>query len=202
MRRIVVFDRVTADGYFAGLDGNLNWVVPDEEIDKAGAAGIPATDTVLFGRRTYEMFASFWPHALDESSTAPDPHRPGGRSPAMRAMAVFLNEANKFVFSRSLKNASWRNSQIVHELDPLEIEAMKRMPGKDMIIFGSGSIVSKLAEHGLVDEYRFVVCPVLLGSGRSLISGVSKTARLSLLDATTYPSGNIALRYVPDDRKP
>lgn len=78
-RRIVTFDWVSADGYFAAPDGNLNWVVPDNEQAKAAAEDMPEFDTVLFGRRTYEIFAAFWPHAVvDASGTVPDPHHPGG----------------------------------------------------------------------------------------------------------------------------
>jgi len=200
MRRIVAFNRVTADGYFAGLDGNLEWVVPDDEVDKAGAERMPNTDTVLFGRRTYELFAGFWPHALDDSSTAPDPHGAGRRSRAMRAMAIWLNEATKLVFSRTLKDVTWRNSRLLHKLDPREIAAMKKQPGKDMIIFGSGSIVSQLTQHGLIDEYQFVVSPTLLGSGRPLVSGVSKSSRLDLLETKAYQSGNVMLRYARPKR--
>ena len=195
MRRIVIFDRVSADGYFTSTDGNLDWAVPDDEADKAGAAAIPGFDTILFGRRTYEMFESFWPHALDESPTSPDPHSAGRRSPAIRAMAVWLNDATKLVFSRSLKEVKWKSSRLVHELDPREIDAMKRQPGKDMIIFGSGSIVSQLTQHGLIDEYQFVVNPILLGSGRPLISGASSRVTLDLQEAKKYSSGNIMLRY-------
>jgi dihydrofolate reductase len=86
-RRIVTFDWLTADGYFAGSDGNLSWVVPDDEQAKAAAAGIPHADTVLFGRRTYELFEGFWRKALQGSSTAPDPHRPGQQSKEHRAIA-------------------------------------------------------------------------------------------------------------------
>lgn len=195
MRQIVTFNRVSADGYFAGTDGNLNWVVPEEELDKAAAASTSGTGTIIFGRRTYEMFEGFWPHALDDSSTAPDPHRAGRRSPEIRAMATWINEATKVVFSRARKEVTWRNSRLLHELDPREIEAMKQQPGGDIMIFGSGSIVSQLTEHGLIDEYRFVVGPILLGAGRSLLSGVPKSLRLDLLEAKEYQSGNVMLRY-------
>jgi len=141
------------------------------------------------------MFERFWPHALDDSPTAPDPHGAGRRSPAMRAMAIWINEATKLVFSRSLKKVTWRNSRLIHELDAREIEAMKRQPGKAMMIFGSGSIVSQLTQHGLIDEYQFVVCPIFLGSGRPLLSGVSKRLRLDLLESREYQSGNVRLRY-------
>jgi len=197
MRRIVMFNRVTADGYFAGPDGNLNWVVPDPELDRSAAEAIARsdTDTILFGRRTYELFQAFWPHALDDSPTSPDPHNAARRSPEMRDMAVMLNDTTKLVFSRTLKEASWKNSRLLHQLDPRAIEAMKRQPGKDMIIFGSGSIVSQLTQHGLIDDYHFVVSPLLLGSGRPLLSGVPQSLRLDLLEAKAYPSGNVMLRY-------
>jgi dihydrofolate reductase len=195
MRRIVTFNWATADGYFAGPDGNLDWVVPDEEQAKAAAEGIPDFGTVLFGRRTYELFEGFWRHAVDDSSTAPDPHRPGQRSREHRAIAVWLNETRKVVFSRTLKDVTWKNSQLVDELDPREIASLKRQPGRDMIVFGSGSIVSQLTQHGLIDEYQFVVCPVLLGSGRPLLSGVPKSVRLDLLEAKNYRSGDVLLRY-------
>ena len=198
MRRIVMFNHVTADGYFAGSDGNLDWVTPDEELDKAAAGGMPGTGTILFGRRTYEQFEAFWPRVAGESPTAPDPHAPGRRSPEIRAMATWIDQATKVVFSRTLKDVTWRNSHLLHEFDPREIDAMKTKPGADMIIFGSGSIVSQLTEHGLIDEYRFVVSPILLGSGRPLLSNVPTSLGLDLLEATEYRSGNVVLRYAPD----
>lgn len=195
MRRIVAFDRVSADGYFAAPDGNLDWVVPEEELDRSAAGNLGGGDTILFGRRTYEMFESFWPHALDDSPTAEDPHAAGRRSPEMRAMAVWINEATKIVFSRTRQDVTWTNSRLVREFDPREIEALKSQPGKDIMIFGSGSIVSLLTEHGLIDEYWLVVSPLLLGTGRPLVSGVPVRTRLDLLEARTYPSGNVGLRY-------
>ena len=195
MRRIVIFDRVTADGYFATEDGKLDWAVPDDELDKAAMQGPQVFDTILFGRRTYEMFEKFWPHALDDRGTASDPHHAGRRSSELRAMAVFLNETPKVVFSKTLEKVTWSNSRLVRQLDPREVEAMKRQPGKDMIMFGSGSIASQLTQHGLIDEYQLIVNPVLLGRGRPLLSGVSKSTRVRLLEAKTYPSGNVKLRY-------
>ncbi len=199
MRRIVMFNHVSADGFFAGSDGNLNWVVPDEEIDKAAVERMPSIDTILLGRRTYEIFEAFWPHAIGDSQTAPDPHDPGRRSPTLRAMAIWINEATKLVFSKTLKNVTWRNSRLLREVDAREIEAMKKRPGKDMIVFGSGSIVSQLTQHGLIDEYQFVVNPAFLGSGRPLMEGVSKSSKLNLLEARQYPSGNFVLRYALAD---
>lgn len=195
IRRIVMFNWMTANGYFAGADGNLDWVVPDEEQAKAAVDRIPLCDTVLFGRRTYELFEKFWKHAVDDSSTAPDPHHRGERTKEHRAIAIWLNQITKLVFSRTIKNAMWKNSRVLHEFDPREIETMKSQRGKDMMIFGSGSIVSQLTQHGLIDEYQFVVCPILLGSGRPLLSNVSTDSRLDLVEAKQYPSGDILLRY-------
>jgi dihydrofolate reductase len=194
-RRIVMFNWLTADGYFAGPDGNLAWIVPDDEQAKEAAESIPRFDTVLFGRRTYELFEAFWRHAVDDSPTVPDPHRPGRRSREHRVIAIALNEMTKLVFSRTLKDVTWRNSRLLRELDPREIETMKRQPGKGMIVFGSGSVVSQLTQHGLIDEYQFVVCPILLGSGRPLFSGVTTSSRLDLVEAKAYPSGDVLLRY-------
>jgi dihydrofolate reductase len=197
MRRIVAFDRVTADGYFADPDGRLGWAVPEPEIDKEAAAGLSGAGTILFGRRTYEMFESFWPHVLDDSGTAPDPHAAGRRTPELRAMAIWINEATKVVFSKSRNDVSWKNSRLLRQIDPREVEGLKREPGGDMLLFGSGSVVSQLTAQGLVDEYQLIVGPVFLGSGRSLLTGLSKTTRLDLLEARSYPSGNVKLRYAP-----
>ncbi|HET7232664.1 MAG TPA: dihydrofolate reductase family protein [Longimicrobium sp.] len=195
MRRIIAFNRVSADGYFSAPDGNLNWTVPEPELDRAAAEGLGGTGTILFGRRTYEMFESFWPHALDDSDTAEDPHAAGRRSPEIRAMAEWINNAVKIVFSTTRKEVPWRNSRLLPAFDPAEVEAIKSQPGNDIMIFGSGSIVSQLTEHGLIDEYQFIVGPILLGSGKMLVSGVPSTLRLELAEAKAFPSGNVRLRY-------
>jgi len=196
-RRIVVFDRVSADGYFAAPDGDLNWAVPDEQLDADGASGISGTDTMLFGRRTYDMFESFWPRAVKDARGPEDPHGPGRRSDAMSKMADWINEATKIVFSKTRKNVTWKNSRLVPEFNPADIAALKRAPGKDMMVFGSGSIVSQLTEHSLVDEYIFVVAPVFLGSGKSMIHDVTTRLKLRLLEAKAFETGNVRLRYAP-----
>jgi dihydrofolate reductase len=197
MRRIIMFNRISADGYFADAGGSLGWIVPEPAFDRAAARRIGAggVDTILFGRRTYQMFESFWPHVLDDSATAPDPHHRGRRSPEMRAMARMLNEAKKLVFSTTLKQARWHNSRVVAQFDPAEIRALKKRRGTDIMIFGSGSIVSQLSEHGLIDEYQFLVAPVLLGMGKQLIYSGDAFSTLELLDAKAYPLGNVAMRY-------
>lgn len=197
MRRIVMFNRVSADGYFAAPDGNLNWVVPEPEIDRTAAGSTPEFDTVLFGRRTFEMFSQFWPKVAVDEPTAPHPHDPGKRSPEMRAMAIALNQMTKLVFSTTLKTTTWQNSRIVRSIDAAEIAAMKKEPGKDMIVFGSGSVVAALTDAGLIDEYQFIVSPVLLGNGKAMLAGMKTPAKLTLVESRGYPLGNVTLRYAP-----
>ena len=203
MRRIVTFNRISADGYFSSDDGNLDWAVPDEELDSAAAEAIERSESgaMLFGRRTYEMFESFWPHALTDPNTSPDPHGPGRRSKAMRAMAVWINQSEKIVFSKTRKDVTWQNSRILREIDARTIGELKRAPGEDIMIFGSGSVVSRLSELGLIDEYRFIVCPVLLGSGKLLLQGISQRSNLRLVESKASSVGNVMLRYELSTRK-
>jgi dihydrofolate reductase len=206
VRRIVMFNRVTADGYFADRDGSLDWVVQDDALNKEAAAasgGAGGDGTILFGRRTYDFFESFWRQFdEDRSATVPNPHLPGQSSPELRAMANFINDATKVVFSRSRDGVTWRNSRLLRELDTEEIVAIKAEPGPDVLVFGSGSIVAQLTEHGLIDEYQLVVNPTLIGSGRQLFADLSRSVRLHLLEAKAYPTGNVMLRYEPQHATP
>jgi dihydrofolate reductase len=195
MRRIVAFEWLSADGFFAGPDGGLDWVVPDDEQAKAAAAGMPGADTVLFGRVTYEMFEKFWRPAAADPSAVTDPHRPGRPSPEHAAIATWMNAATKLVFSRTLTDVSWNNARLVRALDPAAIAALKKGAGKTIMLFGSGSIISQLTEHRLIDEYQFVVCPVFLGRGRSLFRDVARRIALEQIEARRYPSGDVLLRY-------
>jgi dihydrofolate reductase len=197
MRRIIAFDRVSADGYFAVPNGDLSWAVPEPTFEQGVAAGMSGPGTMLFGRRTYEAFESFWPNVKDEGTTAPDPHAPGRHAPALLAMARWINEGTKVVFSRTRADVTWNNSRLHREIDADEIRAMKDAPGGDMMIFGSGTVVSRLAELGLVDEFHLMATPVLLGGGRPLVSGLPARIPLTLLEATPYPQGNVMLRYAP-----
>jgi len=196
-RKIVVFDRISADGYFSAADGALDWAVPDADLDRGAAGKLGDSDTMLFGRRTYDMFESFWPHVLKDPATAPDPHNPGRHTPEMRSLAEWINAAKKIVFSKTRGEVSWTNSELRRDIVPREIEALKAQPGKTIMLFGSGSVVSRLSELGLIDEYQLVVCPVLLGGGRSLVSGMAGRVSLELLEARPFPSGNVMLRFAP-----
>ncbi len=190
MRRIVMFNLVTADGRFAGTDGNLDWFVPDTEFDRTAAEMIQVFDTVVLGRITYQLFERFWPGAATDPATSPDD----------RVIAHKLNDMTKLVFSRTLETVTWKNSRLLRDLVPGEIEARKQQLGGDMVVYGSGSIVQQLTEHDLIDEYQFVVNPVLLGKGRSLLDNARKTVKLELIDTRTFASGNVLLRYARSSR--
>ena len=195
MRRIVAFNRVSADGYFASSDGGLQWTVPEPELDKTAADNLRGQGAIMLGRKTYDMFESFWPNAALERE-AEDPHSPGRQSPELGAMARWIDDATKIVFSKSRKTVTWKNSRLLRDVVPREVEALKREEGSDIMLFGSGSIASQLTAHRLIDEYQFIVGPLLLGTGRPLITGVPNSIRLDLAEATAFPSGNVRLRYV------
>lgn len=193
-RRIVMFNQVSADGFFSDAQGGLDWVVSDPEIHARAVTGMPEVDAILLGRRTYDNFAGFWPQAL-ANLNAPGPHGESKAAPAFAAMARWLNETKKLVPSRTTKRLDWNNSEVLSSLSPERIAALKREPGKDILIFGSGSVVTQLSEHALIDEYRFVVCPVLLGAGKSPLQGASLRQPLELVEAKAFRSGNVMLTY-------
>lgn len=192
MRRIVMFNRVSVDGYFADAKGSLDWVVQDPDLDQAVMADEDINlDTILFGRRTYEMFEAFWPGVTEDSM---GPHG-DLMSPAILKMADILNEAPKIVFSKTMTKATWQGTRVWHNFDAGEIRRMKSQSGGDIMVFGSGSIVSQLTQHGLIDDYMIVVNPVMLGSGEPLVGGFSKLVGLELEDVKRFDSGNVLLHY-------
>lgn len=195
MRKIHMFDRISVDGYFGAPDGNLDWVIQDEALERDTMANRGNHDAMMFGRKTYEGFKSFWPRAIDDSPTAPAPHGPPRKNEALKAMGEFINRSTKYVFSRTLTDASWAGTEILGAFEPAKVEAIKRGPGGDILIFGSGSIASLLTEHGLIDHYTFVVSPILIGSGQRAIRDVVARVKLKLEDVVQYPTGNLQLRY-------
>lgn len=197
MRRIHMFNRVSADGYFATPSGGLDWAVPEPTMESQIGMGLDQAGegTMLFGRKTYDGFESFWPNAIKNAPTAPSPHGEPRASEALYKMGVHIDRAKKIVFSRSRKQVTWHNSQLVTDFDPAMIRELKAGAGGDIMIFGSGSIVSLLAEHGLIDDYTFVVSPVILGAGKSIFTGAEIQRKVELVDAKSFPQGNVVMRY-------
>jgi len=183
MRKVSVFNFVTLDGYFKGPEGDLSWHRHGAEENAFAAEGLKSGNTLLFGRVTYEMMASYWPTPIAMQ------HDP--------IVAEGMNKADKIVFSRTLKKAGWNNTRLVEDNIVEEIMKMKRMPGKDMTLLGSGSIVTLFAEQGLLDEYQIMVDPVVLGRGTPIFKGIKHKLDLKLIATRTFKSGVVLLSYQP-----
>jgi dihydrofolate reductase len=190
MRKIIVTTWITLDGFLAGPNGEMNWVMVDQEMGQYEVDLVSSADTLIFGRVTYQSFAGSWPHVPENPAV----------SEGEKEYARKLNSMRKIVFSKSLEKAEWNNSQLMREVLPEEIASMKQEPGKDMVIYGSASIVQTLTTLGLIDEYQLLVHPVVLGSGKPLFAGVAQPAHLRLLQTKSFPSGVIGLYYAPQSK--
>jgi dihydrofolate reductase len=181
MRKLIVFNNVSLNGYFADANNGISWVSKDAELAEFAAENAKAGGTLLFGRKTYELMAGYWPTPLAIKN---DP-----------VMAERMNALPKVVFSRTLDTASWSNTQLVKGDPVAAVRNMKQQPGTDMAILGSGSIVAQLAPHSLIDEYHVMVNPVVLGKGRTMFDGIEEKLALRLLSTRTFKNGNILLCY-------
>jgi len=186
MPRITVFNSVSLDGYFTDANGDISWAhrgQNDPEWREFVGGNVKGEGRLLFGRKTYEMMASFWPTPVAKE-TQP-------------AVADRMNNGPKTVFSRTLAQATWNNTQIVSQSLVQEVMKMKEGPGTDMVILGSGEIVSQLAAEGLVDQFQFVVIPIVLGKGRTLFDGLKKRLDLRLVRTRSFKIGNMLTCYEP-----
>ena len=183
MRKIVVMNRLSLDGFFAGVNGEIDWFVRDNDLDKF-VHTLMKPDTLLMGRLTYQMFEASWPPILKN----PDAPKEA------RVIATELNDMTKFVFSHTLDEATWVNTQLVAENIVQVVKDLKSGEGMDMTIFGSGTIVQQLAKHHLIDEYIIIVTPAILGSGKSLFENFEPT-NFELVDLKRFESGNVVLHY-------
>jgi dihydrofolate reductase len=174
---------VTLDGYFEGPNRELDWHNVDDEFNQFAIEQLNTTDLLLFGRVTYEMMASYWP---TEHAVTNDP-----------IVADKMNCLPKIVFSRTLNKAGWNNTRLLNDNIAETISALKLQPGKDIAIFGSSDLVVTLIQMDLIDEYRIIVNPVVLGSGKPLFKGIHEMLNLKLLKTKTFNSGNILLYYQP-----
>jgi dihydrofolate reductase len=153
----------------------------DREWNEFVASNSSGDASLLFGRITYQLMASFWPSPM-ASQSFPE-------------VAANMNKLQKIVFSRTLDNASWTNTTLIKgDLLP-EVRKMKNEPGNGIVILGSGTIVSQLAQENLIDEYQLVVNPLILGKGRSMFEGMTTRLNLKQLSARTFRNGNVFLTY-------
>jgi dihydrofolate reductase len=186
MRKLVVFNNVTLDGYFSGIGGDLSWAHKGNEdsewnafvADNASAGGM-----LLLGRITYELMASYWPTPAAMKSYP--------------AVAEGMNNLPKVVFSRTLDKAAWQGTRLVKGDLAGKVRTMKKEAGEHIAILGSGSIVSQLAQEGLIDEYQVVINPVVLGKGRTMFDGVKARLTLKLTKTRGFSNGNVLLCYEP-----
>jgi dihydrofolate reductase len=184
MRKLVVFNNVSLDGYFTDQNNDMSWAHRDDpEFNAFTAENASGEGVLLFGRKTYDLMAGFWP-TLQAAQMMPD-------------VAAGMNRMPKVVFSRTMDKATWNNTTLVKSDPSGAVRKMKNEPGPDMVIFGSGSIVSLLAGGGLIDEYQFVVVPIVLGAGRTMFEGLKERLNLKLTRSRIFRNGNVFLCYEP-----
>jgi dihydrofolate reductase len=185
MRKVIMWNLVTLDGFFEGPKSwEIDWhdYVWGEELERLSLEQSKSIGMLLFGRVTYEGMAGYWQTQKGE-------------------IADFMNEVPKVVFSRTLSKAEWNHTRLVRDQAEEEITRLKKQPGKDLFIFGSANLSSTLTQAGLIDEYRLCVAPVVLGGGNPLFKASPARLRLKLLEARPLKSGGVILRYQPNGPK-
>ena len=186
MRKLAAFIQVSVDGYFADVEGGIGWAhkdPDDAEWNEFVAANAKGGGQLLFGRITYEFMASYWPTPMAAEQNP--------------VVAERMNGMPKIVFSRTLDDAAWANTTLLKGEPVAEVRKLKQDAGPDMAILGSGSLVSQLAEAGLIDEFQIVVNPVVLGKGQALFDGIKDGLSLKLTSARSFGNGSVFLRYEP-----
>jgi dihydrofolate reductase len=158
------------------------WQIPyfDEGVLAGAQEGMAETDAYVFGRRTYQIMAAYWPTAPSD-----DP------------FAGHLNGTKKYVASRTLNEVEWQNSELLTGDVAEAVAALKRQPGGTISVLGSGHLVQTLIAHDLVDEFALIISPIVLGSGKRLFRDADQVRRFELIRATTSPKGNVLASYRP-----
>jgi dihydrofolate reductase len=183
VRNFYAFNLISLDGYFEGPNHDLGWFNVDEEFNEYAIQQHAEMDTIIFGRMTYEMMASYWPTpmAAEENDAV-----------VVKAM----NTLPKIVVSRTLERADWNNSRLVRDNLADELGKLKQQPGMDIALFGSAQLQSALLQQGLLDELRILVNPLVLGGGTPLFKPEDHV-KLDLVKAKPFRSGNVLLTYRP-----
>lgn len=186
MRKIIVSNLITLDGFFEGPRQELDWFVVEEEFFEYVKELFKSVDAILYGRVTFLQMASYWPTPASDKN---DPVITGG-----------MNSMQKIVFSttltdRDVATTGWNNSTLINKNIVEEVKKMKQEAGKDMVIFGSGKLINSFAAEGLIDEYRLILNPVILGKGNPLFKPGSERKDLKLLSTRTLGSGVVILVY-------
>jgi dihydrofolate reductase len=174
LRKLVVSEWLTLDGVF-DADSMKEWFEPYESEDRQEyiKENVLTSDAFLVGRVTYEMLAGYWPNQKNNEM----------------GVADRLNSAPKYVVSSTLKKAEWNNSTIINEDVVEEITKLKQQPGQDILVFGSANLVQSLMAADLVDEYRFLVHPIIMGSGKRFFRDEMVATKLKLVKTKTLALG-------------
>ncbi len=181
-RRLSVFNSISLDGHFTDGTSDMSWAhAPDPEWQQFTAENAGGDAELIFGRKTYEMMAGFWPSPQAKQQ--------------MPEVAAGMNRMRKNVFSRSLSDLSWENSRLVRGDLMTEVRRLKSEPGPGLLIMGSGEIVSQLMQVGLIDDFQLVTVPIVLGKGRSLFEDVTTRPSLKLTKTRIFKSGKFVAWY-------
>ena len=183
MRKLLSFHLTSVDGYYEGPGQAFDWPVVDEEFNQFAVGQLEEADTLLFGRVTYQLMAGYWPTPAAEQD---DP-----------AVTAKMNALDKIVVSRTLHTAGWAPTGLIGDDAAGAIAKLKQQQGKNMMIMGSSALTVSLIGTGLIDEVRVMVSPVVLGDGKSLFRTAAERISLTLLQARSFRSGNVLLRYRP-----
>jgi dihydrofolate reductase len=185
MRKIIETEFYTLDGLMSDPKDEMQWVMStfSEDLGKYEEEMYDRTDTLILGRVTYKIFESYWPAAA-ENPSAPD-----------YDMAQKIDAATQIVFSKTLKEVTWRNSVLKKEINSDEIKKLKQGKGKDILIVGSANIVQQFTNLDLIDEYHFIVHPVILGKGKPLFNDTVKQTNLKLSGTRQFGNGVVGLFY-------
>lgn len=183
MSKVFAFNMVTLDGYFEGPNHDISWHNVDQEFGEFAIAQLREIGTLVFGRVTYEMMASYWP---SPAGLADDP-----------IVAGLMNEMPKIVASTTLREAEWQHSRLVGRDISSEIRNLKRAPGKDIAVLGSAALLKALIADALIDEHRLMLNPVVLGTGTPLFQSPAHKVDLTLVRSRTFRNGNVLLCYEP-----
>jgi len=187
MRKVIFLMHVTLDGYVAGPNGEMDWIVYNDDMAKYSHDLHSTTDTAIYGRVTYQMMAGYWPTVLTNPDSDPTdlPH------------AHWLESATKIVVSKTLQTVEWKNTVLIQDNIAEAMTKIKQQPGKNLWLLGSPTLAQTFMQLGLIDEYRPNIDPVVLGSGKPLFGGLSNKLNLNLIDSRTFTGGVVALRYEP-----
>jgi len=183
MRKLNVFNFVTLNGFYEGSNHDISWHRHGGEENKFSDDSLKEEGILLFGRRTYEMMYNFWP---TEMAAEQFPETAKG-----------MNRSQKIVFSNTLTKAEWKNTKVIGGDVVEEMKRMKKLKGLDMVILGSGSIVTQFADAGLIDEYQIMIDPVAIGKGTTMFKGLENKLDLKLTKSKIITSGVVLLCYKP-----